>query len=139
MNMHTPVMAGEVIEHLRLKQGKTVVDCTLGCGGHALKILENITPGGTLIGIDQDEEALEIADKHLVSYKDSCKLVHTNYRNLDSVLKKLNIDKVDGLLFDLGVASMHFDVPSRGFSIKQNGPPRYEDGQKLSTYGKEDS
>ena len=122
MDAHVPVMRDEVIHYLKPEAGKLIVDCTLGCGGHALKILEKITPDGTLIGIDQDEEALGMAKRSLAAYKNSCKFVNESFRNLALILKDLNIDKIDGLLFDLGVSSMHFDTPSRGFSIKQNGP-----------------
>ena len=120
MDVHIPVMPKEAIEHLKLSPGSTVVDCTVGCAGHAALILEEISPGGKLIGIDQDEDALRIAEEKLTRYKESVNLIRDNFKNLSSILKCTN--KVDGLLFDLGVSSVHFDVPERGFSIRHDGP-----------------
>ncbi|PIU41613.1 MAG: 16S rRNA (cytosine(1402)-N(4))-methyltransferase [Candidatus Omnitrophica bacterium CG07_land_8_20_14_0_80_42_15] len=122
MDLHTPVMAGEVIENLKLKPGNIVVDCTVGGGGHSAKILEKIVPGGMLIGIDQDDESLKAASQRLSPYQGSYKLVQDNFRNLNSIFENINVDKVDSALFDLGVASMHFDTPYRGFSIRNEGP-----------------
>jgi len=119
MDVHIPVLAEETIEHLRLKNGDLAVDCTVGCGGHALLILEKITPGGRLIGIDQDDESLKIAEQRLAQYRDAIKLVRDNFLNLDSILKD---EVVDGMLFDVGVSSLHFNTPLRGFSLRRDGP-----------------
>lgn len=122
MRVHIPVMAEEAIEHLKLAPGRVVVDCTLGCGGHAALILKQIIPGGRLIGIDQDDEALRIAEDNLKRYKSPVTLIQNNFRNIDSILKEIHIDKVDGMLFDLGVSSIHLDKSSRGFSFNRKGP-----------------
>lgn len=119
MDVHIPALAEETIEHLRLKNGDVVVDCTVGCGGHALMILEKIAPGGRLIGIDQDDESLKIAGQRLAPYRDAIKLVRDNFRDLDSILKG---EVVDGMLFDVGVSSLHFNTPLRGFSLRRDGP-----------------
>jgi len=120
MDVHIPVMAEEVIEHLNLKPGKIILDCTVGCGGHAELILKKILPGGKFIGIDQDDEALEIAARNLDQYKDSIELQRSNFRELDRVLKAT--DKIDGALFDLGVSSLHLDRGQRGFSFRYDAP-----------------
>ena len=122
MSGHVPVMAGEIIEQLKLKNGNVVVDCTVGCGGHASQVLKEIIPGGMLIGIDQDDEALKIAEQTLRPYGDAFRLIRGNFRDLAQILKNIDVKKVDGLLFDLGVASIHFDTPARGFSVNYNGP-----------------
>lgn len=122
MRAHIPVMAKEAIEHLKLAPGRVIVDCTLGCGGHTSLILEQIIPGGKLIGIDQDDEALRIAEGNLKRHKSSLTLIQNNFCNIDSILKEIHIDKVDGMLFDLGVSSIHLDESSRGFSFNRKGP-----------------
>jgi len=120
--IHAPVMCAEVTEYLKLKPGKIILDCTIGGGGHSEAILERISPSGRLIGIDRDEEALKIARERLRKYEDLCTLVYDNFHNLDTVLGKLKIIKVDGVLFDLGVSSFQLGDASRGFSIRLSGP-----------------
>lgn len=133
--IHAPVMCAEVTEYLKLKPGKIILDCTIGGGGHSEAILERISPSGRLIGIDQDEEALKIARERLRRYGNLYTLVYDNFRNLDAVLSKLRITKVDGVLFDLGVSSFQLGDASRGFSIRLSGPldmrmDRYPRGHK---------
>ncbi|NQT46248.1 MAG: 16S rRNA (cytosine(1402)-N(4))-methyltransferase RsmH [Candidatus Omnitrophica bacterium] len=115
-------MCEEVLDLLNPKKGQTILDCTVGGGGHASMILERILPG-RLIGLDQDEEALSVA-KDLLSKFDSASysLIHENYRNIDNIFSRDNIDKVDGVLFDLGISSFQLDNARRGFSIKGDGP-----------------
>jgi len=120
--MHTAVMAQEAIDFLDLKAGYIIIDCTVGAAGHSKKILEHILPGGRLIGIDQDEEILELAKQELAAFKDSVILRQGNFRDLDLILKDLKIKKVDGLLFDLGVSSLQLDSADRGFSFNTDGP-----------------
>lgn len=120
--MHIPVMSGETLSYLNLKPGKVILDCTVGCGGHAAKILENIIPGGKLIGIDRDESAVEEARKNLSDFNGNFKLVSDNFANLDRVLERLDIKKVDACLLDLGISSAQLENPDRGFSIKYDGP-----------------
>jgi 16S rRNA (cytosine1402-N4)-methyltransferase len=119
---HIPVMPEEVTNHLNLKKGMTVVDATIGTAGHALRILEKITPGGLLIGIDKDKEALEITQERLKNYKECFQLIHGDFRYVDSLLAQIGIYKVDGILFDLGVSLHQLSNPERGFSFQQNGP-----------------
>lgn len=120
--MHQSVLLHEVIENLNLAPGKKILDCTLGGGGHARAILEEITPGGKLIGIDQDEGALSIAAGNLKDFGDEAIFVHGNFRNLNSIFNKLDIGEVDGILFDLGLSSLQLEEKERGFSIKLDGP-----------------
>lgn len=116
--MHKSVMIKEVLEYLKPKAGDTILDCTVGLGGHSLQILKLITPGGRLIGIDQDEDALAIAEDNLKSYSGSYILVYANFKNLDEVLAGLKINFLDGLLFDSGLSSLQLDTPQRGFSFR---------------------
>jgi 16S rRNA (cytosine1402-N4)-methyltransferase len=122
MDLHTPVLTERVVEFLELGPGKVIIDCTIGCGGHAKKILEQIQPGGKLIGIDQDDDALNVSGQRLASFKNSYTLLHDNFRNLRNICRENDIAAIDGLLFDLGVASIHFDTPFRGFSVRHDGP-----------------
>ena len=119
---HIPVLFNETIELLDCKPGDLVVDGTLGGGGHAEAILERILPGGTLIGIDRDPAALTAASKRLDRYKGSLITVHDNFANLDSILDKLGISAIDGMIMDLGVSSYQLDKDSRGFSYRSDAP-----------------
>jgi 16S rRNA (cytosine1402-N4)-methyltransferase len=121
--VHTPVLLNEVLQYLDIKRDGVYVDCTIGEGGHAEAILEKISGSkGLLIGLDKDTEALKIAEKSLSEEKKNFILIKDNFLNLPFQLKKLEINKVDGLLFDFGVSSLQFDNPSRGFSFRNNGP-----------------
>lgn len=119
---HKPVMAKEAIEALNLKPGNTVLDATIGCAGHSLLILDKILPGGRLIGVDRDTESLDCARKKLSNYVSSVTLVHEDFRNLDKIIKDLKIDKVEAMLFDLGISSLQLDSPERGFGIRVDAP-----------------
>lgn len=112
----------EIIEYLDPKPGQKILDCTLGGGGHAKAILERIIPDGTLIGIDCDGEALNIARGNLEKYKANIFLVEDNYKNFENVLLKLDIGEADGYIFDLGISSFQIERRERGFSIKLDGP-----------------
>jgi 16S rRNA (cytosine1402-N4)-methyltransferase len=120
--IHKPVLVEEVIEGLDPKKGDTVVDCTVGAGGHSLMILKHIAPTGRLIGVDQDEEILKICSDNLRQYKDNINLFYGNYKDIRQIIKKTNTERVDGILYDLGVSSLQFDTPERGFSFKEEGP-----------------
>ena len=113
-------MLDETVRYLRLAPGMTVVDGTLGGGGHAGKILEEITPGGRLIGIDKDEYALERARERLKAFGDSLICVHDDFRHIRSILSGLEIDGIDGAVLDLGVSSFQLDQCDRGFSYNQD-------------------
>lgn len=115
---HAPVMPEEMLEGLGCAPGGIYVDGTLGGGGHALEILKAISPNGRLIGIDRDDEALKAASKTLEPFGNRVTLVKENYRDIKKVLKDLGIDKVDGILLDLGVSSYQLDSPERGFSFR---------------------
>ncbi|MFH1440833.1 MAG: 16S rRNA (cytosine(1402)-N(4))-methyltransferase RsmH [Candidatus Omnitrophota bacterium] len=119
---HIPVMLDEVLEYLNLGQGKAIVDATIGTGGHSLKMLERIGPQGRLIGIDRDQESLDIAKNRLSDYSASCQFVYSSYSDIDKVMNALNIQKVDGMLFDLGISSIQLDDPDRGFTFQNEGP-----------------
>ncbi len=120
--LHTPVMLREVLEYLDLKPGKLVVDATLGTAGHSEAILERILPGGGLIGIDRDEDSLAIARERLSKFESAVRYVHGNFVDLDMILKNLEIEKVDGILFDLGISSVQLQDAGRGFSFQSEGP-----------------
>jgi 16S rRNA (cytosine1402-N4)-methyltransferase len=107
---------------LRPERGKVIVDGTLGAGGHAEAILERITPGGRLIGIDRDPEAIARAEERLGKMAEAVSYYCENFRSLLSVLDAEGIEKVDGVLLDLGVSSMQLDDPERGFSFRGDGP-----------------
>ncbi len=120
--MHRPVLLKEVIEALEPAPGKVVVDCTVGLGGHAEAILDKITPGGRLIGIDKDAEAIEIAKDRLSRFGESVIFVHGGFDDLKVIFEKSGIEKADGFLFDLGVSSMQIDSAVRGFSFRYDAP-----------------
>jgi S-adenosyl-methyltransferase MraW len=116
---HKSVLLHESIALLNLKPGMTVVDGTLGGGGHAAEILKRITPGGTLIGIDRDEFALGQAREALKAYG-NVEYVHGDFRDIKSILSMLDIKGIDGAVLDLGVSSFQLDQCNRGFSYKQD-------------------
>ena len=120
---HIPVLLNETIDGLNINENGIYVDATLGGGGHSEKILENILGGsGYLIGIDQDEDAIKASSDRLKKYIDNKKLVivKNNFENISEVLDDLNIEKIDGILFDLGVSSYQFDEGDRGFSYRND-------------------
>ena len=119
---HRPVMLKETLEFLNLKSGMTIVDATLGIGGHAAGIMEKIVPGGRLIGLDRDEESLVIAKEELKGSSARVDFVHADFRNIDAVLNSLKVEKIDGILWDLGLSSYQLDSPDRGFSFRYDAP-----------------
>lgn len=110
-------MLNESIDGLNIKENGIYVDCTLGRGGHASKILSQLKTG-LLIGIDQDQEAIDYSKELLSSISSNYKVVKNNFRNIDKILEELNINKIDGAIYDLGVSSPQFDEDYRGFSYK---------------------
>jgi len=122
--MHIPVMVKEVKEWLITNKNGVYVDCTIGSGGHAEAILEEISPhGGKLIGIDKDDYALDITRERLsLMYSGKITLIKGDFRNLRNILGGLNIDKVDGILFDIGLSSIQLEDSQRGFSFSSDGP-----------------
>lgn len=117
---HKPVLLKETIEGLNIKENGIYVDCTLGGGGHSLEIVKRLGDEGKLIAIDQDNEALVEAQSKLAEYKDKIYFIKSNYAYLDSILDNLGIDKVDGVLMDIGVSSYQLDEKERGFSYHQD-------------------
>ncbi|MFH1462057.1 MAG: 16S rRNA (cytosine(1402)-N(4))-methyltransferase RsmH [bacterium] len=117
---HIPVMPNEVVEFLRPKENGIYVDATLGGGGHTMLIVNFLRKNGKIIGIDQDAEAIEMARVKLAKYRDKILYVCDNFRSLDNILDNLNIEKVDGILIDLGVSTYQLLKPERGFSFSEN-------------------
>ncbi|MCR5527311.1 MAG: 16S rRNA (cytosine(1402)-N(4))-methyltransferase RsmH [Lachnospiraceae bacterium] len=135
---HKSVLLNEVIEGLDIKANGIYVDGTLGGAGHSSVIASKLDPaqGGRLIGIDQDEAAIEAATERLKPFSDRVTIVRSNYCNMKQVLDELGIDKVDGILLDLGVSSYQLDTASRGFSYMEDAPldMRMDDRNPLSAY-----
>jgi len=119
---HIPVMVDEVLGYLNCQPGRTCVDCTVGGAGHAMAIIGKLLPDGLLIGIDQDKRAIDAAAKALAPYKENIHLFHDNFVNLSSILEKLNIREVDGILADLGLSLFQLEASGRGFSFQGDEP-----------------
>ncbi|MCQ2414892.1 MAG: 16S rRNA (cytosine(1402)-N(4))-methyltransferase RsmH [Lachnospiraceae bacterium] len=119
---HLSVLPEEVIEGLKIDPSGIYVDGTLGGGGHAFLVAEKLSRGGKLIGIDRDAEAIEAAAKRLEPFMDRVTIVKGNYENTKQILSDLGIDKVNGILLDLGVSSYQFDNKDRGFSYREDAP-----------------
>ncbi|MDD2554959.1 MAG: 16S rRNA (cytosine(1402)-N(4))-methyltransferase RsmH [Syntrophaceticus sp.] len=113
---HAPVMLKEAIEFLDPQEGGIYVDCTLGSGGHAKEMLRLIGPTGRLIGFDKDEFALKRSKEVLAPYLEQVIFIYSDFRQMVEILHDLQIDKVDGIIFDLGVSSNQVLEPERGFS-----------------------
>lgn len=123
---HIPVMLDECLSQLTLKHGQTFVDATLGFAGHSFAAAQKLGVSGTLIGIDQDEVALNAAAERLGAIDEaarpSLELLRGNFGGLDELLTSAEVPGIDAILFDLGVSSVQIDTPSRGFSFKEDGP-----------------
>ncbi|MBO6164627.1 MAG: 16S rRNA (cytosine(1402)-N(4))-methyltransferase RsmH [Lachnospiraceae bacterium] len=119
---HISVLAEEVIEGLAIRPDGIYVDGTLGGGGHSSLIAARLTEGGRLIGIDRDEDAIRAAGERLAPFGDRVQIVKANYGELTSVLDRLEIPAVDGILLDLGVSSFQLDSAERGFSYMADAP-----------------
>ena len=132
--MHESVLLTESIEYLNLNSKSIIVDCTLGYAGHSSCILRQIKHG-FLYAFDQDKEAIKEADKKLKTIGSNYEIINTNFVNLKKELTK-RVDKVDGILFDLGVSSPQLDQANRGFSFHKDAPfdMRMDQSQKLTAY-----
>jgi len=119
---HIPIMLEQVIEGLDIKPDGIYVDGTLGGGGHSYEIAKRLVSGGRLIGIDQDEAAINAAGARLSEFNDRVTIVRSNYAQMVSVLHSLDINRVDGILLDLGVSSHQLDNAERGFSYMEDAP-----------------
>lgn len=118
---HVPVMLGEVLEYLRPRPGNVVLDGTAGGGGHAAAVLERIRPGGKLILLDRDREALERLIARF-GRRDDVRYFHANFRDFDQALSEAGEETLDGALVDLGLSSLQLADPERGFSFERAGP-----------------
>lgn len=121
-NTHIPVLMGETISMLKISAGMVVVDGTLNAGGHSKVIAEYLGKDGVLVGIDRDEDALELARENLKDETCDVRIVHGNYRDIATILATENLDKADRILLDIGLSSRQLDVSGRGFSFKKDEP-----------------
>lgn len=117
--VHKPVLLNECITGLNIKEDGTYVDCTVGGGGHSFQIVSRLNKG-MLIGFDADPQAIEAASEKLKDF--NCKLFNTNYSNIKQCINEININKIDGILMDLGVSSHQLDTEERGFSYHGDAP-----------------
>ena len=119
---HKPVLLDECLEALAIRPDGIYLDGTLGRAGHSLEIVRRLTGGGRLIGVDRDETALAAAEERLAEYRDRVSLVHSNFSAIHEILDSLGLEKIDGMLFDLGVSSPQLDDAQRGFSYMHDAP-----------------
>jgi len=131
---HIPVLAEEILEFLEEEKIETFVDCTLGLGGHAEKVLRYF-PKAKLLGIDQDENNLSVAKKRLSAFKERTIFCKDRFSNLKEVFSKSRLKKPNAVLFDLGLSSPHLDYSGRGFSFKKDEPldMRFDESKKTKT------
>ena len=135
-SFHIPVMQREVVESLRCRPGGIYIDGTVGGGGHAGEILRHTAPGGLVIGMDVDDDALRESEERLRPFGHRKILVKGNFADIDSILESLNIREVDGILLDLGVSAHQLKTARRGFSFFLNAAldMRMDQGRGLSAY-----
>ncbi len=119
---HRSVLLEETIEGLHIKPDGIYVDGTLGGGGHAFEVCSRLGNKGIFVGVDQDAAAIEAAGQRLKGFGEKVRIVRSNYRDVKSQLQKLGIDKVDGIILDLGVSSYQLDTAERGFSYREDAP-----------------
>ena len=119
---HVPIMLDEVISGLNIQPDGVYVDLTLGGGGHSRAIVDRLSSRGTLIGIDKDDSAITVSRERLKDAKCKTIFVKSDFNNLNNILADIGIEKVDGILADLGVSSYQIDEASRGFSYTKDGP-----------------
>jgi len=131
---HIPVLLQETLEALAVQAGGRYIDCTLGGGGHAAAILERSSPGGQLLGIDADPQAIRIAEENLKAYRNSALIVNDNFVNLQAICARYNFYPVHGILFDLGLSSLQVNGDGRGFSFQHDAPldMRFNPSQDLT-------
>lgn len=120
-NLHKSVLLQESVRMLGVEKDGVYVDCTLGMGGHTEAILET-APNVHIIGIDQDTEAIRLAGERLTRFGERAEIFHANFAEIKSVLNRAGIQKVNGVLADLGVSSLQFDDAKRGFSFRHDAP-----------------
>jgi 16S rRNA (cytosine1402-N4)-methyltransferase len=132
--VHIPVLLNETIEALAVQPGGRYIDCTLGGGGHAAAILDHSSPGGQLLGIDADPEAIKVARDRLEACGSSVLLINENFLNLEAICIKYDYLPVHGILFDLGLSSLQLDGNGRGFSFQREAPldMRFSSSQRVT-------
>lgn len=132
---HVSVLLKETIDGLKIRQNGIYVDGTLGGGGHSLAIAEQLGEG-LLLGFDQDIHAIDAAKERLKAYSDKLRIVHCNFEHIARRLEEFGIDRIDGLVLDLGVSSAQLDMGERGFSYRQDAPldMRMDSRQEFSAY-----
>ena len=119
---HTPVMIPEIIQALKAHPGGRYIDGTLGEGGHSKSILNAIEPGGQVLGLDADAEAITVATERLMEHEDAFLAINANFRDIRATALRYEFVPVHGVLFDLGVSSLQLDRESRGFSFRRSDP-----------------
>lgn len=131
---HTPVLLEEAVDALQVQPGGRYIDCTVGEGGHSQAILEKSSPGGQLLGIDADPEALKRASVRLQLYGKAALLVNDNFNHLEDICSRYSFRPVNGILFDLGVSSLQLSDKGRGFSFQVDAPldMRFSPDQELT-------
>lgn len=136
MFKHTTVLLDEAVEGLNIKPDGIYVDCTLGGAGHSSLILSKLGTEGKLFAFDQDDTAIRNAEQKLAEYGDRLTIIKSNFLHLKEELEKQGIEKVDGVLYDLGVSSPQLDTPERGFSYHHDAPldMRMDTGAPISAY-----
>lgn len=136
MFIHETVLKKEAVESLRIHPEGIYVDCTIGGAGHSQMIAKSLNPSGTLIGLDQDQKALDAARERLKSADCNVFLIKTNFKNIKEVVAELGFRQVDGILFDLGVSSPQLDQEDRGFSYQKDAPldMRMDQEQTFTAY-----
>lgn len=134
---HKPVLLEEVIKFLICQSAGIYVDCTVGSGGHARLILERTAPEGRLIGLDWDAQAIRRASQNLASFGTRATLINKNFREIGEVLKSLGIQKVNGILLDLGVSAEQIEDGERGFSFQRDGPLDMRMSAEITTTAKD--
>ena len=132
--VHKSVLLDETVNGLNIKPDGIYVDGTLGGGGHAYEVCRRLGKQGSIVGIDQDEAAIEAAGFRLKDFGEKVTIVRSNYCNMKSKLQELGIDKVDGIVLDLGVSSYQLDTAERGFSYREDAPldMRMDTRQKMT-------
>ena len=132
---HYSVLLNETIENLNIKPDGIYVDGTLGGGGHAYQVASRLSEKGRLIGIDQDADAIAAAEERLKEFGDKITIIRSNYANMKEELHRIGVEKVDGIVLDLGVSSFQLDTPERGFTYRDENAPldmRMDDRQSLT-------
>lgn len=132
---HYSVLLSETIENLNIKPDGIYVDGTLGGGGHAYQVASRLSEKGRLIGIDQDADAIAAAGERLKEFGDKITIIRSNYANMKEELHRIGVEKVDGIVLDLGVSSFQLDTPERGFTYRDENAPldmRMDDRQSLT-------